>query len=356
MIKNIINIQKIYRKKLFFKNISFFQQAIKMAEKKYDINLFEPKDIQDLKNHDNLAKLLRNKNFILKSQKIFNNFIYNINIKDTKILLCIFIIVSYPQIILGVNINNIEKNRIEYLLYNKALKIFNYLKNPNKININSTIYLYFCYFDIFMIIDKQNKIQELINEYCNMSITIEELQNHPDEIHKKLCIGEIEKSKNKIFNLIKTFDNNITKNQIDNIYKIYDKVNKNIENIFWDNFSQDINNKNYDQLFLLLDEIKNNIVKLNKNIIDEINQKIDLDLIKNILKSQNLNNNMVLLYVNYFLHLILESHSPYQSKLLSEKIKDFNKLNIDTTQLLIEGLKLIYHELNILLLNIKLFI
>jgi len=262
--------------------------------------------------------LLKNKNTIV----VFKEFLLNeLDITDIlkndsiiKKILLSFIIKYHTNDILGEINNDIKKN-----LYNYSCKIIVYFLQQNK-NRKSKDYMkdiqnYLDLFKEWKEIDLFNLIGDLTKmyweldlkkkiEYSNNDISIKNINKKQDIIKKKiLSIGG-----NKGLEYFNKYQPILLSEDYFN--SLFKKITDTYHQAYWDNIYLEIKNENYKSLLDLLLEAKQFFIAFNpkdNNYIEEINENIDIEFIKQQLdhKIFDLNNISNLLI---YLIVLLESN------------------------------------------------
>ena len=265
-----------------------------------NLNLFETQ-INSISNIFNvLDKTLHDKNILLS----FNNFIkvYNrlFNVKyNTRQILTAWMIFTCPEYILDIKLDdinlatdfvnlatnkvnlatnkvNLATNKYKRNIYYASEQLIYYFTNFSSISLNKfnkIIFEFNMEFNNFLQIDKIEKVYTYCNDWMEMEETIESI--------KKSKKYHQEEKDNIINNLIKTQDDIKTHIKIFNLDINYDELKKiarekiKFKNLIQKEFKNEIElcfeEKKYDVIGEILDEIKQFILKFNKNNSDKIN-------------------------------------------------------------------------------------
>jgi hypothetical protein len=169
-------------------------------------------------------------------------------------------------------------------------------------------------------------IRPMLKSYYEL-LDIKEVYNN-----KKRDISLLDRKLNKLKKNIKIIGgeeglNYLKKRQIP-VFKSEKKISeieKTVKKAFWDILEENINNKNYDQIPLLLNDIKIMLDEIidNKSFLKSIFEYIDIELITKLIKEDGFNFSLIYSYIKYLidiLYKILPPSDDEKTKLFQENI------------------------------------
>lgn len=282
---------------------------------------------------------------------------------DSPIFLTSWLIVSSPEKILGKKTNDILKGSddlydIIYFTSKELIKIIKTAFIPedgNKQNLsNDEKYINFKkiflsknyqkkFMNIFckysdqinewLIIDKSSKINELLYTYFSVCDNIDELKNDDlksgilqrfDSEQKEELLKEYENSLNNTFEILKNYDDLITKEYLDKYYKMTKIASLQLEYEQMNILTQDIKNKTCLALPIVIEEIKNSFLKLNAHKIKSDNyhsfdELFDIEMIIHLIKNSAFRKDNIEYFGNNLKFLINSLESPTQNTITNNQ-------------------------------------
>ena len=276
---------------------------------------------------------------------IYNKFYPNSNnirkeLTPQKIL-SIWIILAYPEFIIDLNYGEIDENKRNYktdlyILTKELLNIINNivckLEDNKEIDnevlriFNKKINSFMNCFDYYLLVNKQEKINSYIKEWCTLEKSIQlistseyyninEKEKSMDIINKTKKI--LERYMNK-FNIDISF--NILKENVSFNIKFENELKINYEN----NLRVDLSNNNYNNLKNILTETKDFIRKFTKLDKQELDEHIDIDFIVQVIQYDVISINDI---VNFGTRVINDICLAGSIFLNQKQIKEWNKIN-----------------------------
>jgi len=315
---------------------------------------------KNLENYDfeTLSLILRKKSLLLDTNKLLKL----LNHKDkniTKKFLTIYMIYSFPKDVLHSEIND---NYTKFLVI-QSRKVINSIDgltaiyNTNNINFfiqkidefNIIFKKYVTLFDEWKSKDKIILINELIKMYYEIEDVPHNFTRITDE-DKKLILENSDREKMKIIDRIKQIDSKegynyfikvksdleLFQNQISDVYK---NIEKTVHSAFWDSIRNSLAKEPPDYLVLipLLKDIKYLLglcVPNRRDILIEIEEKIDTDLIKQMIEYDAIDNKYVYELCMYIIYYIEKFQSSEQNKITKlwkdDIIKQFDNIEFKT--------------------------
>ena len=287
--------------------------TIRLFSLRYSINKFNTLDFNVTDMDDMLVKL-QNKNYLKTTQNMLNNLNNYINhisnrknlVINSKIFLSLFLIIDYPE-------NILNNHKLSAEIYQISLSIKNLLNNlqNSRLNIYKFYNLLLKYNNIFeewKNIDKIHIIQELIANYIeldNILIDIVDQNNDTNTNDIELIKDKVIQEQNKIKIRISKLDKNGLI-RLEKTVKNYQETRKNINNImknvYWENFKNNLKEKKYESIIDILEQTISLITNLIPNRKDkhiEINEYINLDLLKQMIENDAINSNYIYKMVMY---------------------------------------------------------
>jgi len=299
---------------------------IKTIHKNVDIimTLYNMSKNSSENNYLKIKSSMINVNFLQTFDNVLQQLYRLTGIKcNKKKIMSAYMISSHPEHVLSVNIAFIEKHPKSYenILYRLSVEIteiFNDILCYNLINedvIKNIFGEYNVMFDLFIILDKKKKIDELIKEWYENELTIDKINksNRYSDEQKIDVLFYLNEHKNKIKKFIKIFDNKFDFNYLNIYKKIYDNINDTCRSIFWDTLTENLIDKNYEFFYLMLSEIKNNLKCLDKNNVD-YDEYIDIDKIKQEIENNVTINDELLRMCNYVVERIVFLQAPIRNE------------------------------------------
>lgn len=335
--------------------INLFQKKIKnyylnKLKKEIYKNIYINKlnNALNIKNNDDrfdtISKIICDNNTINEINKIldiyykyFNNKLTKIN---TKNLLSLWLIHGCSNIILD-NIDTIEK--IKLLEYSKKLineiKMLNN-KNPSEyydiIFFNKILLKYNNFFILFIEQDKINKINYFKKEWMTLEKSRKLIleSNKYDIQQKKEIIFLINKDKKMIEKHMKIFNKKYDFENLKLIIKISLDLSKKLINEYKQTLYHDINNNIFSIFTKIIKDIKDFLLIFYKNKNNEYNDKIDCLFYIQLIKTQNLDYDILNNFGDYIINEILSLGSVSLEEDILNKwndLKNNNNNNINMT-------------------------
>jgi len=240
----------------------------------------ELKNLLFLEDFDDIQKKMQEHDVIYKANKILTEYKLDNIIKDRDFLSS-FIIYKYPEDILGELELDINKK-----VYESVNNIFNESETKLKTNIIRYVYL----FKKWRNEDKSILIEEIFNEYHQLTLDILNCVEEEDSDKIKY----FENVKNEILNEAENIGGDILKNQILSYTPVIISVNdlkEQYDKAYWDKMKEDYENNKFDMISSLLIFFKDTFKKLSPFNAAELDMIINNDMIfDNLRKIKNENN------------------------------------------------------------------
>jgi hypothetical protein len=240
----------------------------------------ELKNILFLEDFEDITKKMQEPDVIYKANKILTDYKVDNIIKDRDFLSS-FIIYKYPEEILGELELEINKN-----VYESVNNIFN--DNETKLKTNIIRYIYL--FKKWRNEDKSILIEQIFNEYHQLTLDILNCVEEEDSDKIKY----FENVKNQILNEAENIGGEILKNQILSYTPVIVSVKdlkEQYDKAYWDKMKEDYENNNFDMIDSLLNFFKETFKKLSPFNVEELDVIISNDMIfDNLRKIKNDNN------------------------------------------------------------------
>jgi len=240
----------------------------------------ELKNILFLEDFEDVTNKMKEPDVIYKANKILTEYKLDNIIKDRDFLSS-FIIYKYPEEILGELSLEINKN-----VYESVNNIFN--DNETKLKTNIIRYIYL--FKKWRNEDKSILIEQIFNEYHQLTLDILNCVEEEDSDKIKY----FENVKNQILNEAENIGGEILKNQILSYTPVIVSVKdlkEQYDKAYWDKMKEDYENNNFDMISSLLNFFKETFKKLSPFNVEELDVIISNDMIvDNLRKIKNDNN------------------------------------------------------------------
>lgn len=275
---------------------------------------------------DDLQKKIINKQFIINVNnllndvsKIFNNH-NKINNYNTKIFLSSYSIIFHKNIIL--HTEDIYSDKLSNCALDMIL-FFEKLFDNSKINLKdyynffNSFNKYIEFFKVWKERDSLILIRPYIKSYWThdtyKNINLDKLKNnkYKDNEEKKILeenVRDLEKVKNKLKQNIKLIAGNkginfLEKNEIPYFKdeKIFTDIDKTVRKAFWDVVKENLKNKKYDQVILLLGDIKTLFIEITQTKKSTMDEFLDLDLLSKIINKDSLTYDIIDTYINFII-------------------------------------------------------
>ena len=240
----------------------------------------ELKNMLFLEDFEDVTKKMQEPDVVYKANKILTDYKLDNIIKDRDFLSS-FIIYKFPEEILGELDLEINKN-----VYESVNNIFN--DNERKLKTNIIRYVYL--FKKWRNEDKSILIEEIFNEYHQLTLDILNCVEEEDSDKIKY----FENVKNQILNEAENIGGDILKNQILSYTPVIVNVTdlkKQYDIAYWDKMKEDYENNNFDMIISLLNFFKETFKKLSPFNVEELDVIISNNMIvDNLRKIKNDNN------------------------------------------------------------------
>jgi hypothetical protein len=328
-----------YRYKKILREFNKIEQIIdnlnSITNKRFNnLNLFET-EINSVSDSFNiLEKMLRDKKNLLCFNQFFKvyNRLFNVNY-NSKHILTSWMIFTCPEHILNVKLNDINNltNKNKKNIYYRAEQLvqqfttFNNLKKFNKI-----LFEFNLEFLNFLQVDKIEKIHSSCNDWMEMEETIQSIEKSKkyQQEEKINIINNLVETQNKIKEHITIFNIEINYDELRKIVGEKMKFKNLIQKEFKNEIELCFQEKKYDIVGEILDEIKQFIIKFyKKNNLDKLREIEDFFDIEYII--QLFRNDIITIQdVNIFCINILKFILPLGSENLEKnKYEDWNMIS-----------------------------
>jgi len=280
-----------------------------------------------------LQKKIQNKDYITSINTFLSRLfqLYNnqmgINAATTKIFLSSYMIMNHRETVtsndtyaikLGNNATDMIMN-LETLFSDKKVTLKDYNNFMNAFN------RYIKFFQVWRERDSLLMARPAINSYFNIDMLREALL---DKLNKEDLTDE---QKTKITSDIKDYERVLRKlthnirliagekglsflESKDMPYfkdeEIFQSVEKTVRKAFWDVVKENFENEKYDQMIILLDDLKTIILELNPRVKQEIDGVIDTELLTQMINNGLLNDEGIQTYMNYIISHIENTQQP----------------------------------------------
>ena len=191
---------------------------------------------------------------------------------------------------------------------------------------------------------KKQDLFKVIEEYSKMFWTLE-MQKKNDKVTEEQ-IKIVTENQEKIKELVKKIGGDEGTKQFEAyspvlfdesaINNIKEQVESTYKKAYWDKLKEDMNNKNNDSLLLILEEIRARIALLTPNRIDihqTLAEYIDIDLIKQMLDHDAMDNKFIYGLVSYIIETLKQLEAPVQNVKTEEWKEETLKLLEDTNEI-----------------------
>lgn len=276
------------------------------------------------KSYEDIQKILINQEIYDK----MNNFLKNLNCKvDSRLFLTSFAM-RFHMAEMVENAVSEENVDIYNLIVNTLDKYEDLHDNLDESKVKDFKKILQIFIEKFTIW-KRNDLLKVIEDYAKMFWSL--------EITKKID-GTTEEQKNNIDkqqNKIKEIVLKIGGQEGIEIFSKYsplmindttidslkDQVENTYKKAYWDKLEEDLNNKSYDSIILILEEIRSRIALLVPNRIDihqTLAEYIDVELIKQMLNNNAIDHKFIYGLVNYIIENLKNLEAPSQNEKTEE--------------------------------------
>lgn len=303
-----------------------------------------------------LQKKVQNKDYIKNINTFLSRLfqLYNndmrIDTSTTRIFLSAYIMMNHKEVVTNNDTYAIKlsDNATNMILYLETLFSDQKITMKDYNNFMNAFNRYIQFFQIWRERDSLLMARPIINSYFNTEIMISQLQerlSNNTELtdDKKFLTNDrindlnrvLLKLKNNIrivagekgLSFLESRDIPYFKDE-----EIFKSVEKTVRKAFWDVVSKNFEDEKYDQMITLLGDLKTMIVELvpnAKDIVNEMNQVIDIDLLTQMINAGLLNDQAIQTYINYIIEQIVKLQQPSEdinTQLFKENIESmFNK-------------------------------
>lgn len=254
-----------------------------------------------------------------------------------KEFLSAWIISRFPKYIIqsGITEENIRVKLYSNNLIKHVKDIFK--NNINFIRFNLDLIQYKVALKIFMNIDKINKINLYSAEWIGLEKSYQEISSSKkyDDDEKRVILSSINNDKKLIEKHMKILKSDFNYDNLKLFIKLANysknKVVQNYKNII----KTELDNKSYDILENIINEIKKFILIFNKSIESEINESLDVSYIVQLLRNDVITNKDINLIAEYIISKLkklasIKTEQDIDEKFNIIKTKYNNNNNINT--------------------------
>jgi hypothetical protein len=283
-----------------------------------------------------LTKLMRDKEVIKAVDKLLKKYYrYCPNNEevcprlDPRKFMCSLVMKGYPEFILG----NSSYDADVYKLSCKMLDCLMELMATKPVTkammtkFNKSLSMYTNAFNLHLYVDKCRKIDELAKQWYDLEKTKSEVTTSKsyDEKDKAEVLTRLENSSNKIVQMFYVIDKNFNKEYLANYKKLADKLHDSIVNSYWDVLCEQLNNNQFDMLFKLVGEIRDQLIMLRANnpkYKEDLCEYLDLEFIKDKIENKLMTPVEFLKYGDYMVSKVAEITAASKEKLLLDQWKE----------------------------------
>ncbi len=342
-VTKISRLQDLFLKKRFLKELGTNRTLLlQLIEHTNGSNNNNNNNSQINSKFNVLTKMLSEKNTVKKINSLLNTY-YRYVIKscnsfelvsqklDARKFLCCFVMKGFPQFVLSAPAHKLLESRqsYDYDIYTMSTSMINLLsdlllkKTTSELltKFIKSINMYSNALNIYLYVDRCRKIDELAKQWYEVEKTREEVQTSKaySDNDKKNVITILNKSSDKIINLLNIVDKNFNKEYLVNYKKLADKLNTSIRASYWNVLTDELKSQNYDMLFKLIDEIRTQLVMLklnNEKYKEDLYEHLDTDFIRQKIENGLMTVHELLKYGDYMVSKVSELTSASQDKIL----------------------------------------
>lgn len=192
-------------------------------------------------------------------------------------------------------------------------------------------------FNVEFIKWKKQDLYNVIEEYAKMFWTLEMQKINKETTNEQK--GLIAKQQEKIKGLVKQIGNKDGIEQFEKyspficdestISSLENQVTTSFKKAYWDKLKEDLDNKKYESVLLILEEIRARIALMVPNRVDihqQMAEYIDIEFIKQMLDNDVLENTFMCNLVHYIVDKLKEFEAPVYNKDTEKWRDDINKL------------------------------
>lgn len=280
--------------------------------------------------------------FFTRLFKLYDNQ-YGVNLQTTRIYLSAYVMMNHLEVVT-------TKDTYSMKLQNHALDAVMHLETlftKNKItlkdynNFMNSFNRYVKFFQVWRERDAMLLVRPMINSF----VELEKQKEHFEEKKEDDKASDITRVMNKLKHNIRIIGGPkglefLEKREIP-FYKdeeIFKSVEKTVRKAFWDVVKQNIDDNKFDQVVLLLDDIKTLMVEINPRLAAEMNDTINKELLTQIIENNGLTNESILLYVTYVIEHIEKMQSASEdenTKMWKENLTEMINKNEKQSEILV---------------------
>ena len=298
--------------------------------------LLNQEDLAELSLND-LQKKVTNKTYIENVCNLLNDIskIFNtdmgINTKTTKMFLSSYLITNHIEQISS-NDHYAQKLKgfaqdllfnLDFLFEDRNTTMKEYNNYMNSLN------RYLEFFNVWKKRDGLIMARPVISSYFEYDMLSQNVDNALEEEKMEEDVASRLREKKKDINLIKKkLMQNIRilsgNDGLDylqrkelpmfNDEQIFSDVEKTVKQAFWDTVKENLGKDDSEQLLQLLGELKGLILETSPNKTQELNEHLDLDLLKQLIQSGSLNTEALKTYTNYIISHIETMQQPSEDE------------------------------------------
>jgi len=273
---------------------------------------------------DNVCVLLNN------VSKVFNTDM-GIDTKTTKVFLSSYVMTNHVEEVTS-NDHYAQKLKgyahdllfnLDFLFEDRRVTMKEYNNYMNSLN------RYLEFFDIWKRRDGLIMARPVISSYFeydllskNINKVLEEEKLEDDVLNRlKEKRRDVARVKNKLMQNIRILSGNAGLEYLQrgelpmfNDEQIFSDVEKTVKQAFWDTVKENLGKDDSEQLLQLLGELKGIILETSPSKAQELNENLDLDLLKQLIEAGALNTNSLKLYTNYIIGHIESMQQPSEDE------------------------------------------
>lgn len=174
------------------------------------------------------------------------------------------------------------------------------------------------------------QIRPMIKTYSEINLLLEHEQNITDERRQEyLKMKKSLRNKTKIIageeGLLSLESGEVTYFKDE---KIFDDIEKTVRKAFWDVFEENLNEQKYEQIKMLLDDIKEilfNLIPSRTDLHNEINENVDSELIYTMIQNNAINYEQIvciMLFIIKYLEMLQEPSQDEDTRLFKQNLID----------------------------------
>jgi hypothetical protein len=286
-------------------------------------------------------------------------------------------LVGFPEYVLDTKIPaSYDKNTYPYDIYDISLEFIkniylvlvklNMKTRPSNEDIrkfNKSFNIYSNCINYFLIRDKHEHLNKLLTEYVEMSYTIDSINSSSkySDVEKTKSIELIKQTKTKVAKQIIRINSKTNLSELENFAKLNINLHTQIRSTyiraFRDILLNDISEAKFSYLKNIIQDINKSLSKVGAKKIDsEFDDKIDPDLIIQMLANGLINIQSVQAYGDYLFGIITKLTSIAAIDLINKKWSDIKTTIFDQKTLLTDMIMLVLEEINNLYTELSEFI